>query len=234
MTRIVAGLLLPLAVCAAQTRTTLVVRSDDRTGRLVRSLAVEPGVAGEEEGTAVEQPAVARTVLEEMINTIAEKHDVEPLLVHSVIKAESNYNPFAVSPKGAQGLMQLIPATARRFGVANSFNPQQNIEGGVKYLRFLMDLFNRDYVKVIAAYNAGEAAVTKYNGIPPFPETRGYVYAVGRNLLAARKAAEANAQAKQPDAKPETADEIAPGGEEKFHPIQAVTGPDGRVYYKTQ
>lgn len=149
---------------------------------------------------------------------------MEPLLVHSVIKAESNYNPLAVSPKGAQGLMQLIPSTARRFGVANTFNPKQNIEGGVKYLKFLMDLYHNDYVLVIAAYNAGEGAVAKYNGIPPFSETRNYVNQVGRNLIKARKAAELSkaVAAVQP--------EIA----EAVRSIQSVVSADGRVYYRLQ
>ncbi len=122
-----------------------------------------------------------------MINAIAERNNVEPSLVHSVIKAESNYNPLALSPKGAQGLMQLIPSTARRFGVSNSFNVQQNVEGGVKYLKFLMDLYHDDYVKVIAAYNAGEGAVERYHGIPPYSETLNYVYRVGKNLKIARQ-----------------------------------------------
>jgi soluble lytic murein transglycosylase-like protein len=124
--------------------------------------------------------------------------------------------------------MQLIPSTARRFGVSNSFNPQQNIEGGVKYLKFLMELYHNDYVKVIAAYNAGEGAVTKYGGIPPYAETRSYVYQVGKNLVNARKAAEANKPAPKPaEPKPSNTGE-------QFHPIQALTGPDGKLYYKTQ
>ncbi len=91
--------------------------------------------------------------------------------MHSVIRAESNYNPAAVSPKGAQGLMQLIPSTARRFGVTDTFDAAENIEGGVRYLRFLLDYYHDDYTKSIAAYNAGEAAVDKYKGVPaPTPK----------------------------------------------------------------
>jgi hypothetical protein len=216
---------------AAATRTTLVVRADARSGRLVRSVVVAPRVVTPQ---PVNQPEPAETPaatgsLSEMIDSIAAKHEVEGPLVHSVIKAESNYNPLAVSPKGAQGLMQLIPSTARRFGVANTFNPEQNIEGGVKYLKFLMELYHNDYVKVIAAYNAGEGAVTKYGGIPPYAETRSYVYQVGRNLQTARKADERKkAAAKIAEATPPTA------GGEQFHPIQAVTGPDGKLYYRTQ
>ena len=91
-----------------------------------------------------------------MIDRIAGEQGVETHLVHSVIRAESNYNAAAVSPKGALGIMQLIPATARRFGVSNIFDAQDNIRGGVRYLRFLLDYFQNDYAKAIAAYNAGE------------------------------------------------------------------------------
>ena len=108
--------------------------------------------------------------------------------MHSVIRAESNYNALAVSNKGAMGMMQLIPSTARRFGVRNPFDPKQNIEGGVRYLRFLLDYYKNDYQKTIAAYNAGEGAVDRYQGIPPFLETRNYVYQVAKNLKAARQA----------------------------------------------
>jgi soluble lytic murein transglycosylase-like protein len=218
----------------AASRTTLVVKADNKTGRLVRSVVVAPKAINPEspdqpEPVQAESHSVATgSSLEEMIDAIAAKHEVEGPLVHSVIKAESNYNPLAISPKGAQGLMQLIPATARRFGVENSFNPAQNIEGGVKYLKFLMELYHNDYVKVIAAYNAGEAAVTKYGGIPPYAETRNYVYQVGKNLQSARKVAEAkNAPPKAEETKPVT-DPNQP------HSIQAVIGPDGKLYYKTQ
>jgi hypothetical protein len=214
------------------TRTTLVVKTDNRTGRLVRSVVVSPRVVNPEqlnepEVALPETHVAAGSSLVEMIDTIAAKHEVEGPLVHSVIKAESNYNPLAISPKGAQGLMQLIPSTARRFGVENSFNPQQNIEGGVKYLKFLMELYHNDYVKVIAAYNAGEAAVTKYGGIPPYAETRNYVYQVGKNLQTARKVAETRIVA------PKT-EEVKPAATDQPHSIQAVVGADGKLYYKTQ
>ena len=91
-----------------------------------------------------------------MVEETAKSLDVSPLLVDSVIRVESNYNPYAVSPKGAQGLMQLMPATARRFGVKNNFDPRQNIEGGARYVRFLLDLFDGDVDLALAGYNAGE------------------------------------------------------------------------------
>ncbi len=219
---------------SSPSRTTLVVKADAQTGRLVRSVVVSPRLISpastEPEGPPPEPAYLSGNLpgdLRDVIDAIAAKHDVEGPLVHSVIKAESNYNPLALSPKGAQGLMQLIPSTARRFGVENSFNAQQNIEGGVKYLKFLMELYHNDYVKVIAAYNAGEAAVTKYGGIPPYAETRNYVQQVRRNLVSARKTADAK---KKPAAAPVETASTAP----QFHPIVAVTGADGRIYYKTQ
>jgi soluble lytic murein transglycosylase-like protein len=147
--------------------------------------------------------------------------------VHSVIRAESNYNPRAVSPKGALGLMQLIPSTARRFGVSDVFDPKQNVEGGVRYLKFLLGYYQNDYPKAIAAYNAGEGAVDKYHGIPPFEETQNYVYRVARNLKAARLARSSVAEASP---NPSTAN---PTSVETFNPIQTSVGEDGRVYLKT-
>lgn len=103
------------------------------------------------------------------------KYHVEPKLIHAIIQTESAYNPNAYSPKGAAGLMQLMPATAHRFGVINRRNPRESIHGGVKYLRFLLDMFN-DKKLAVAAYNAGEGAVIKYNyTVPPYRETRNYV-----------------------------------------------------------
>ncbi len=108
-----------------------------------------------------------------------------------MIQVESNYNPYAVSPKGAQGLMQLMPETARRFGVRNTFDIKENIEGGVRYLKYLGTLFPEDPRLTIAAYNAGEGAVWKYgNSIPPYRETEQYVDRVGKRYGQARRAAE--------------------------------------------
>lgn len=103
-------------------------------------------------------------------------------LIHAVIKTESNYNPRALSDKGAQGLMQLMPATAKRFGSTNSLDPRDNILTGSRYLRWLMDYFNQNIELAVAAYNAGESAVVKAgNRIPPFPETQQYVPTVMRH-----------------------------------------------------
>lgn len=112
---------------------------------------------------------------EQLIRDCANKYGVSPSLVKAVIHAESGYNPNAVSSKGASGLMQLMPATAKSLKVADRFNPKDNVEGGVKYLRFLLDTFRGDVSLALAAYNAGLSNVAKYGGIPPFNETRTYV-----------------------------------------------------------
>jgi soluble lytic murein transglycosylase-like protein len=162
-----------------------------------------------------------------MVDRIAGEQGVEIPLVHSVIRAESNYNPNAVSPKGALGLMQLIPATARRFGVSNVFDAQENIQGGVRYLRFLLDYYEGDYTRAIAAYNAGEAAVDKYHGIPPYAETQNYVSRVARNLKVARQ----NQAVSTPTTPVPVTTETAKL--ETYRPIQASVGSDGRIYYRT-
>ncbi len=113
--------------------------------------------------------------LERMVHEAAERHSVNPALVKAVISAESGWNPFAISRKGAVGLMQLIPGTAQRFGVGNPFDPAQNIEAGTRYLKALLDRYNGDLSKSLAAYNAGERAVDLSRGVPPIWETQRYV-----------------------------------------------------------
>lgn len=111
-----------------------------------------------------------------LIEAEATRQGVDAELVHAVIRAESSYRPRSQSPAGARGLMQLMPATARRFGVTDRWSPAQNIRGGVSYLRFLIERFEGELSLVLAAYNAGEGAVAKYgNRIPPYRETRQYV-----------------------------------------------------------
>jgi soluble lytic murein transglycosylase-like protein len=114
------------------------------------------------------------------IRSAADRHGLDENLIHSIIEAESNYNPSAVSVKGAVGLMQLIPETASRYGVADIFDPAQNIDAGVRYLKDLFSLYRSDLRSVLAAYNAGPEAVKKHNGIPPYPETERYVRKVLR------------------------------------------------------
>ncbi len=116
-----------------------------------------------------------RSPYDAIIERHADRYGVDPVLVRAVIQVESNFNPRCVSKKNAQGLMQLIPATAKRYGVHNSFDPDQNIRGGVHYLADLLRLFNNDLQRALAAYNAGENAVLRYAGIPPYKETTTYV-----------------------------------------------------------
>jgi len=203
---------------AAPVRT--VVRADAKSGRLVRT-SVAPVIAGQASHMAPQQ-------LTELVDRIAAQQGVEAPLVHSVIRAESNFNPEAVSPKGAQGIMQLIPSTARRFGVTDIFNVADNIQGGVRYLRFLLDYYHDDYTKSIAAYNAGEAAVDKYNGVPPYAETLGYVRTVTKNLTVERK----RQAGSTPLNTTATTAQAEPDPSEPRH-IQAYTGADGLIYYRT-
>ena len=117
----------------------------------------------------------ARREVEALVKQLAPQYAIDPHLVMAVISVESGFNARAVSPKNAQGLMQLIPETAERFGVQRVFHPAENIKGGLAYLRWLMAFFQGEVKLVLAAYNAGERAVERYNGIPPFEETRNYV-----------------------------------------------------------
>ena len=113
----------------------------------------------------------------ELVHAAAQRHRLNPALVAAVMRAESAFDSRAVSRKGARGLMRLMPATAERFGVpvADLFTPERNIEAGTRYLRWLVDRFGDDPQRVLAAYNAGEGAVERYGGVPPYRETRGYV-----------------------------------------------------------
>jgi len=193
-----------------------VVRADARTGRLVRSVVSTQAVP------SLPPPPEIR----ELAEAAARTYDVNLDLVNSVIEVESNYNPLAVSGKGAQGVMQLMPETAARFGVKNSFNAKENIDGGVRYLKFLQDLFKND-VLATAAYNAGEGAVTKYGGVPPYKETIDYVARVGKKLGAAKKA-------KAPAPKVQPSVEIADKIEEKHRPLAQFVDEEGRVHLVTQ
>ncbi|MFB3777430.1 MAG: lytic transglycosylase domain-containing protein [Bryobacteraceae bacterium] len=195
-------------------RTASVVRVDRRTGRLVRTIVASPPAAR----------GVPAAQVPEFVRKAAELHDVDPLLVHSVIKAESAYNPFALSPKGARGLMQLMPATARRFGVSNSYSMTENVSAGVRYLRYLMDMFG-DTKLAVAAYNAGEEAVIRYGGVPPYRETQNYVRTVSAAYDGAREIGlEQAAQATEPV---ETSEPVC-------RPIEQYLDREGNLYIRTR
>ncbi|MDQ1474202.1 MAG: hypothetical protein QOJ99_5682 [Bryobacterales bacterium] len=204
------------AFAASPERVATTVRADQKSGRLVRTPIAVASFA-----PSVDLPSD----LEALVSQIAGEMGVEESLVHSVIRAESNYNARAVSPKGAQGLMQLIPATARRFGVTNIFDAKDNILGGVRYLKFLLDYYNNDYMKAIAAYNAGEGAVDRFHGVPPYAETQNYVTRVAQNLKTARQA---HARTEEP-----AKVLVARANTETYKPIKTSVGEDGRVYYRT-
>ena len=142
-----------------------------RTGSVLPACLTEPIAEAADESTV---PA-ARQDLALMVQRWAPAYSIDPALVMALIAAESGFNANAVSPKNAQGLMQLIPATALRFGVKNAYNPLENLKGGLAYLKWLMAYFKGEVALVLAAYNAGEETVERYRGIPPYKETRDYV-----------------------------------------------------------
>lgn len=141
-------------------------------------------------------PARPVTDLNEVVNEASGRYRLDPDLVNSVIKAESGFKVRAVSRKGAQGLMQLMPGTASQLGVSNAFDPQANVEGGTRYLRELLEKYNFDMVKALAAYNAGPQRVEQFGGVPPYYETRAYVARIVRDFNKKKVAQEKAAAAK--------------------------------------
>jgi soluble lytic murein transglycosylase-like protein len=195
-----------------------------RTGRLVRIVARGVRPKPETAAPQIELPPARMEVpvaLAKLVDEIADRHAVDSDLVHSMIRVESNYNPLATSNKGALGLMQLVPSTARRFGVSDAFNPAQNLEGGVRYLKYLLDHYKGNHDLALAAYNAGEGTVQRFGGIPPFPETQSYVYRVGKDLD----------QMKEAKKRQNVDSSARPAGEP--NPIRAFMDAMGRTYYKT-
>lgn len=124
------------------------------------------------------QKKIIHSKYDATIKAIARQHGVDDKIIKAMVQVESAFRSSAVSPKGAQGLMQLMPGTAKRYGVNNSFDPVQNLLGGVRYFKDLLEMFNNNLTLALAAYNAGEGAVQKYKGIPPYKETRLYVQKV--------------------------------------------------------
>jgi len=153
--------------------------------RVIKLLPTSPKpqsiyISGELSFLGNNKPAVRldRDGVEKLVREAAERHHVDPALVRAVIETESNWNAGAMSRKGAVGLMQLIPTTAQRFGATDAFNPKQNVEAGVRYLRTLLERYSGNLDLALAAYNAGEGAVDRAHGVPSFRETRNYVQRV--------------------------------------------------------
>ena len=138
--------------------------------------------------------ALNKVDLNELVKTASGTYRLDPDLVNSVIRAESGFNVRAVSPKGAQGLMQLMPQTSSQLGVQNAFDPQSNVEGGTRYLRELLERYNFDLIKALAAYNAGPQRVEQYGGVPPYYETKAYIARIVRDFNKKKLAANVAAQ----------------------------------------
>jgi soluble lytic murein transglycosylase-like protein len=225
----------PMRAADAELQKT-VVRVDPRTGKLVRSTIAVHSPASSAPSSSSAAPAVS---IAELVERTSKAHNVDPLLVDSMIRVESNYNPNAVSPKGAQGLMQLMPPTAQMLGVNDSFDPAENIEAGVKYLKYLEDLYKDDRL-ALAAYNAGPGAVDRFKQIPPYPETQKYVEKVGKKYGDARSAAGQKIVASQKAAVSSASSVAAPVNDqpvqteqEKPPKLEQFVDADGRLHLRT-
>jgi Transglycosylase SLT domain len=182
----------------------------DQIDHFERDISPVPASVGSraQAGTSLNpwsQEALTKEGLNQALNSAGERHQIDPDFIRSVIKAESGFHPDAVSRKGALGLMQLMPGTALELGVTNPFDPNSNVEGGTKYLRDLLEKYNFDVNKALAAYNAGPKRVDRYHGVPPYYETQAYISRIIRDFnrrkiaknpaLARKTTAPANKQA---------------------------------------
>src|ERR1700688_2437597 len=168
-----------------------------------------------------QQALVDRRSLDEMVSGAGQRHQIDPDFINSVIRAESGFNNRAVSKKGAQGLMQLMPQTASHLGVANSFDPNSNVEGGTKYLRELLEKYNYDVPKALAAYNAGPGRVDRYRGVPPYFETQTYVAKIIRDFNRKKLAQNPSLARRSKSTKPPTQRAKAPAA--KKHTVKTRT-----------
>lgn len=169
----IAAVVVAGSAAAERTSGVFIFTAPDGTRRIVNVPASGAGTIAIPEGAADR-----RAALWPVVEEAARLQGLDPRLVDLVIRMESGYNPRAVSPKGARGVMQLMPATASMYGVANLFDPLQNIRAGVRYLKDLFQRFNSDVSLTLAAYNAGPEAVERHGGVPPYEETRSYVRAI--------------------------------------------------------
>jgi soluble lytic murein transglycosylase-like protein len=156
-----------------------------------------PAPSGSSNGSSKSGPAKTAVPLNQVVDLASAEYHLDPDLVNSVIHAESGFNAHAVSPKGARGLMQLMPSTANQLGVNDAFDPQANVTGGSRYLRELLERYNFDLVKALAAYNAGPERVEHYRGVPPFRETHAYVARIVREYNTKKIAQEKEAKRQQ-------------------------------------
>lgn len=238
----------PLAPAATKPVLPVAVKSlvgKDGAGRLVRRvIVVQPktiqpkqilghpvGAPSPAAEKAAAKAPVAPEHIRKLVHKAAGEYQVDPLLVEAVISVESNYNPHAISPKGARGLMQLMPGTAAQLGVRNAFDMEENIRGGVKFLKQLQETY-KDERLVLAAYNAGPGAVNRYQWIPPYRETQEYVWKVGSRYGAARRAA-ANSPAPRKNATENAEAKSAPA-EPQYRRLVSYTDAQGRLYLSTQ
>jgi len=229
---------------AADETVRIEVRADRRSGRLVRRVMVEPSVIAPKAVTASAPatgkpspslPMAKNPKINEAVEQAAKQFDLDPLLVHAVIQVESGYNQYAISHAGAQGLMQLMPATARSLGVRNSFDVEENIRAGVRHLKELKETYKDDRL-ALAAYNAGAGAVNKYKWIPPYAETQEYVYKVGKKYGEARRAAAVQTAAvPAPPAKPAAQPVTTASAEEPpTRQVEAFVDAEGRLHMRTK
>ena len=170
-------------------------------------------------------PAPARPDVSDAVSAASSRHQLDSDFITSVIHAESSFNPHAVSPKGAQGLMQLMPGTASKLGVENPFDPTANVDGGTHYLRELLDYYHGDMAKTLAAYNAGPQRVAQYHGVPPYRETHAYVAKVIREFNR-KKLAEQRARAgrKKPVSRSGNRQTVSTPTRVPGHPVQKQAG----------
>lgn len=214
-TRAMASLAVGLGLCLASPAQAQIASYVDGHGKLIY-INANPRVKAVRQRSANEGFVTPPPKFRGVVEAAAARNNLDPALVQAVIQTESNWNPFAVSRKGAFGLMQLLPSTAERYGVRDVFDPAQNVNGGTRYLRDLLDRFHGDLKKSLAAYNAGEQAVQRYGGVPRYPETRAYV----------RKVTKTYFQSGSPRAPELSAD--------RQSPIRQVTDKGGRTIFTNE